>query len=127
ASLLVALAGFMLLLLGGVAHTFGWLTGRDAVPGFFAAFLLPLATGALTQLLPVWRHPGRRTQERDRMHAQMIRGGLLRSLLFLVGGAWLALGYAEGVWLVIAGLLMFLHAASLGLLLTRVSDDSKSP
>ena len=117
ASLFAALNGFLLLLVGGLLHAAGWLAARDSVPAFFAAFLLPLVTGALTQLLPVWRKPGRRTPQRDRMQALMNRGGVLRSALFMAGGVVLALGYDEGVVLTGIGLLLFLCVTALALLL----------
>jgi hypothetical protein len=58
ASLFGAGLGLLVVLAGG-AHGLGWLPGRPAVGGFFVLFLLPLVSGALAQLLPVWRFPGR--------------------------------------------------------------------
>jgi hypothetical protein len=51
--------GLLAVVLAGGAHGLGWLPGRPAVGGFFVLFLLPLVSGALAQLLPVWRFPGR--------------------------------------------------------------------
>ncbi len=68
---------------------------------------MPLVTGALSQLLPVWRYPGRRTLQRDRMREVLVQGGAARSLLFLAGGLVLAFGYGEGLWLMALGLLIF--------------------
>jgi hypothetical protein len=108
AALAAALSGFLLLILLGVFHAFPVLDGRQAVPAFVAAFLLPLVTGALSQLLPVWHHPGRRTEARDDMRAALVSGGVLRSVLFLAGGLTLAAGYHQGLWLAAAGMLSFL-------------------
>ncbi len=105
-----AMCGFLLLLVLGLAHGGGWLDGRDAVPAFMVVFLLPLVSGALSQLLPVWCHPGRRTPVRDRMRERLARGGALRTLLFLGGGTMLALGFDMGLWLAGAGLLLFIFA-----------------
>lgn len=102
-----ALLGFLLLMAFGVAHSFKMLDGHDAVTAFVAIFLLPLVSGALTQLLPVWRWPGPRHPPRDRMRNALAIGGGVRSLLFLLGGAIVALGNAEGLWLAGAGLLLF--------------------
>lgn len=107
AALVAALFGFVLFLLIGVAHAFGLLSGHDAVPGFMAAFLLPLVSGALSQLLPVWRFPGKATPERARMRDLLASGGLVRALFFIASGFLLALGYEEGFWLAAVGLLHF--------------------
>ena len=109
ASLLAALFGLLLILVFGTAHAFGVMGGHDAVLAFMAVFLLPLVTGALSQLMPVWRHPGRRTEARDQMRVVLVQGGAIRALLFVSGGSLLALGQSAGYWLTAAGLLMFLY------------------
>ncbi len=108
AALATALCGFLLILVFGMLHAFGWVDGHDAVAAFTVMFLLPLVSGALSQLLPVWRHPGRRTPVRDRMRTVLVGGGAVRALLFSSGGILLALGYREGLWLGAFGLLSFL-------------------
>jgi hypothetical protein len=108
APLVGALCGFLLLLALGMAHGLGILAGRDAVPAFVVAFLLAMVTGALTQLLPVWLHRGKRTPARERMHAALRRGGVLRALLFGLGGILLGLGISEGIWSAVLGLLSFM-------------------
>lgn len=108
ASLLAALCGFLLTLVLGVGHAIGVTSGHDAVAAFMAAFLLPLVTGALSQLMPVWRHPGRRTLARDRMRAVLVEGGAIRALLFVSGGSLLPFGQSAGYWLTATGLLVFL-------------------
>ena len=107
ASLAGALIGFLLLIVFGVVNGFGFLSGRDAVPAFIAGFLMPLVTGALSQLLPVWCIPGRRTIMRDRLHEILGWGGAMRALLFLGGGILLVFGQQAGLWLTVAGLLLF--------------------
>ena len=108
-ALVSALGGFLLLLVFGVLHALHVLEGLDAVPAFMAAFLLPLVTGALSQLVPVWRYPGRRTPVRDRMRERLVRGGRIRALLFVSGGVLLAFGDTQGLWLTAAGLIFFLY------------------
>ena len=126
-SLAGALCGLLLLVAFGVAHGFGRLNGHDAVPAFIAGFLLPLVTGALTQLLPVWCTPGKRTAMRDRLHATLGIGGVFRTFLFVAGGVALAFGQSAGLWLCVAGLLSFVvlvHRA-LGMLLLSATPTEK--
>lgn len=108
AALAAALSGFLLLILLGVAHALRLVDAQHAVPAFIVAFLLPLVSGALSQLLPVWRYPGRRTEARAHMREALVRGGALRAVLFLTGGLALAAGNHEGIWLAAAGIVSFL-------------------
>lgn len=103
-----ALLGFLLLVGAGVLHALAVLAGHDAVPAFVAGFLLPLVSGALSQLLPVWRRPGPRSAARERMRAALVAGGAGRTGLFLAAGALLAFGKPAGFLLAGAGLLWFL-------------------
>lgn len=107
AALSGALFGFLLLAGLGAAHGLGTLDGRDAVSAFVVACLLPLVTGALTQLLPVWLLRGKRTPRRDRLHAALRCGGALRTLLFVSGGFLLGLGLIGGIWPALLGILHF--------------------
>ncbi len=102
-----ALLGFLLSIVFGALHAFKLAAGHDAVLAFVALFLLPLVTGALSQLLPVWRWPGPRTVAREQMRAALVIGASVRSLLFLAGGVAIAMGSPEGFWLAAAGLLLF--------------------
>jgi hypothetical protein len=111
-SLLVATTGLLGLILAGLAHGFGAMPGRPAVAGFFALFLLPLVTGALSQLLPVWRFPGPLTPARTQLRERLARHARLRAGLFLAGGVVLMAGSGFGVGLLAAGVLLF--AAALG-------------
>jgi hypothetical protein len=125
APLVGAMCGFLLLLVLGMAHGLGILAGRDAVPAFVVAFLLPMVTGALTQLLPVWIHRGKRTPTRERMHAALRRGGVLRALLFGLGGILLGLGISEGIWSAVLGLLSFMIMLIHSLLESSPARDSE--
>lgn len=124
ASLTASLGAFLLLLIFGVAHACGVMEGRDAVAAFIAAFLLPLVSGALSQLVPVWLYPGRRTARRDRMRAALVRGGALRSTLFFGAGVALAFGFEQGLWPAAAGLLHFVVSSGRALVVRdRVADN----
>ncbi len=107
APLASAQAGFVLLLLAGVLHAFGVLAPRAAIESYFALFLLPLVTGALTQLLPVWRYPGPASARREIMRMRLAWGGGLRALLFFSGGALLVFDHAAGRAPVLIGLALF--------------------
>ena len=115
-SLVLSCIGLLGLIFAGIGHMLGMLSGRDASLGFIVAFLLPLVSGAATQLLPVWLRPG---PQRD-WHAQL-RNSLgklsgLRALLMVCGGFSIALGWPEGLWLGVAGILLFATTAIAALL-----------
>lgn len=107
APLVAAACGFLVLLLAGMAHGIGWLAARPALAAYVVLFLLPLVTGALAQLLPVWRHPGPVTPRRRRLGARLLVGSCWRALLFLAGGVLLLFDLAAGWLLGAAGLLLF--------------------
>lgn len=114
-SLSVATVGLASLAAMGAAHGLGWVPGRPAVAAFFVLFLLPLVTGALSQLLPVWRHPGPLTPARTVLRTRLARSGGLRAALFLVGGLLLPIHGLLGAGLVAAGVLLFAVALAGGL------------
>ncbi|MDO8958278.1 MAG: hypothetical protein Q7U85_00945 [Rhodocyclaceae bacterium] len=109
-SLLAATTGFALLLLLGLAHGLGLTAARPAIAGFVAAFLLPLVTGALSQLLPVWRYSGGDSPQRRALLSRLARGSRWRAGFFLAGGLWLALGDERGWLLAASGLILFVVA-----------------
>ncbi len=120
-SLVAACVGLIFLVLAGIGHALNYLSGQDALSGFVAAFLLPLVTGAATQLLPVWLRPGPRQPWHDRMRAALGRHALLRSLLLVAGGTLAALGQPSGLWLAAAGIALFAVA------LIRALRTKKNP
>ena len=85
-ALLGAVCGWQLCLVAGVLHAYGWLPARPTLWAWVAAFLLPLVTAALSQLLPVWTWPGRITPQRQALRTALVAGGQGRSLLFLTAG-----------------------------------------
>jgi len=108
ASLSLALAGFLVLVPAGVLHAAGFIPARPSIAAWAAGFLMPLVTGALSQLLPVWRRPGPATPERAAMASGLKAGGRWRGLLFLAaGGAMAADRAALGGVLAGTGLLLF--------------------
>ena len=93
ASLLASLFGFLLALLAGLLHGAGFLSARASLLAWGAGFLLPLVSGALSQLLPVWRWPGPSTPERLVMRQRLAATGALRGALFIVSALALLAGF----------------------------------
>lgn len=111
ASLVAAVIGWGVLVASGLGHALGFWPARPAIAGFAAGFLLPLVTGALTQLLPVWRYPGVTRPERLAMRQRLARTGVLRAFLFVLAGGLVALQVPiAGPLLALLGLLIFIVA-----------------
>ena len=117
-SLALALAGLLVLLCFGALHGQRRIEGGDAVFGFLLAFLLPLVTGAASQLLPLWLQPGIQTGWHRAARATLGRFAVLRGLTFVAAGWLVALGWPAGAWLAAAGLAAFI-AQALPLVLRR--------
>lgn len=108
ASLAAALAGYGLLLFAGVLHGVKAASADGMIFGFVAGFLLPLVSGALSQLLPVWRFSGPVSPERREMRSRLVRFGRLRAMLFPAAGLAFVLGFpAAGAATTLAGLVLF--------------------
>lgn len=118
ASLALALCGLLLLLAAGALHASGRLQGGDAVFGFVLGFLLPLVTGAVSQLLPVWLKPGVQTDWHRAARESLGRFAVLRGLTFLAAGLGVLLGATAAAWLA-AGALGFFVAQVSGVLARR--------
>lgn len=84
ASLLSAVCGLLLSLGAGVAHGAGMMPGRSGLLAWGAGFLLPLVSGALSQLLPVWRWPGPMIPARRIMRQKLAASGAWRAMLFFL-------------------------------------------
>ena len=110
-SLALALAGLLVLLFLSALHAQRRLEGGDAVFGFLLAFLLPLVSGAASQLLPVWLKPGLQTGWHRAARAKLGRFAVLRGLTFVAAGWLVAMGWTAGVWLAAAGLAAFMAQA----------------
>ncbi|MFA7270904.1 MAG: hypothetical protein WC073_16325 [Sterolibacterium sp.] len=115
-SLLLSCIGLVGLVLAGVGHMLGFLPGRDASPGYIVAFLLPLVSGAVTQLLPVWLRPGSQREWHEQLRGRLGRLAGLRALLMVSGGFAFSLGWHAGLWVGLAGLLLFAIVAVSALL-----------
>lgn len=106
-SLALALAGLMALLFLSALHAQRRLDGGDAVFGFLLAFLLPLVSGAASQLLPLWLKPGVQTDWHRAARETLGRFAVLRGLTFVAAGLAVALGWPAAAWLAAAALAVF--------------------
>lgn len=111
--LLAAVAGLAISLLHGIAHGLGMPGGRDALPLFVIGFLLPLVSGAVAQLLPVWLRPGIQTEWHRSRRSRLSAFARTRAALLLVAGPLAAAGSAFGYGLGIAAALWLLAAMAL--------------
>lgn len=110
-SLLAALLGLLMVLFAGVAHGAGVSLARPDLLAWGIGFLLPLVSGALSQLLPVWRWPGPTTPERLQMRVALVSTGQWRSAFWLISaGAVIAGQMTLAGTLLGAGLLLFLYS-----------------
>lgn len=107
-SLVAATFGLSLALLAGALHPVGLISGGGVGHVFVLAFLLPLVTGAVSQLLPVWLRPGAQTPWHGEMRLRLGRWGGVRALLFPAGALLAAADVAFGLALAGAALLLFI-------------------
>jgi hypothetical protein len=115
--LALALTGFALSLLAGAAVTAGIVLDPTAI--FIAGFLLPLVSGAASQLLPVWLRPGVQDAWHGDMRKRLGRHNGVRALLFFSGGIAAGLGQTWGLALGAATLVWFLLQAVASLILVQ--------
>lgn len=120
--LAAATLGLALCLAAGAAMTTG--AAFDATALFIAGFLLPLVSGATSQLLPVWLRPGVQTAWHGAMRARLGRHNGVRAPLFLLGGLAAGLGQPWGLALSAAVLLWFLLQAAVSLVLLKQGKPS---
>lgn len=121
-SLVAAACGFQAVLVLGFLHGLGIVDAAASVPGFIGLFLLPLVSGALTQLLPVWRLPGPETPRRMRMAAAMGKFNRTRIACFQCGGALFAFGVDDlALAAVGSGIALFVTATVSGLIESRAA------
>jgi len=109
-----ALGGFLLLLLIGLAHGAGLIPPRPALALLVPMFLLPLVTGALTHLLPLWRWPGAGAAQAA-MRQRLGHGAALRVVACAACATGLAAGLPGAVWLALLAGAQFLWQLGRGI------------
>jgi hypothetical protein len=107
--LAAALAGFATSLLFGIAAVA--LPAFNPTSAFVAGFLLPLVSGAASQLLPVWLRPGVQGGWHTRLRGSLGRYGGARAVLFSMSGIVAGTGHEWGLLLAAATLLWFMLQA----------------
>jgi hypothetical protein len=128
--LATALAGFALSLLlgaGRVVAEAGGMALPDPTAAYAAGFMLPLVSGAASQLLPVWLRPGVQNAWHGELRKRLARFNGLRALLFLISGITAALGQQWGLVLGAATLAWFLLQAITVLARTTIFNQGKQP
>jgi hypothetical protein len=109
ASLLAAVCGLLLTLAAGLLHGASLISTQPSLLAWASGFLLPLVTGALSQLLPVWRWPGPQTPARHLMRQKLAASGAVRGALFLSSALALLAGLTQlGAALVACALALFI-------------------
>ncbi len=109
--LAAALGGFVLSMIFGVLNAFpppGSVRTSGAIWAYVAGFMLPLVSGAASQLLPVWLRPGVQSEWHAGLRHSLGRYGGVRALLFCGGGLAAGMGGQWGLLLSLAALAWFL-------------------
>lgn len=97
-ALATALCGYAVAVVLGAAHAYHY-PYFNPVATFIIAFLMPLVTGAVSYLLPLWLRPGQQTTWHQAARKHLGFGGGLRALIFLTGGMMVGLGHGIGWYL----------------------------
>ncbi len=107
-TLTLAALGLIGLLLLACGHAAGLLDAGLLLPAFLLAFLLPLVSGTVSQLLPVWLRPGPQRAWHEEVRASLGQWAAMRSALMVAGGWLLALDQSAGLGLAAAGILLLI-------------------
>jgi len=118
-SLAVALCGYAITLLIGTAHAYHQ-TPFNPITILIIAFLMPLVTGAVSYLLPLWLRPGLQTAWHHAARKHLGFGGGLRALVFMAGGVMVGLGYGIGWYLALIAAGIFITQTLLLFMMNRV-------
>lgn len=116
--LAAALGGLTLSVLVGTAAVA--LPAFTPTSAFVSGFLLPLVSGAASQLLPVWLRPGVQSNWHARLLSSLGRYGGARAMLFGISGIVAGLGREWGLLLGAATLLWFMLQAVAALVQAQI-------
>lgn len=128
--LAAALAGLALSMLFGATNLTamaGVQRGFDPAAAFVAGFLLPLVSGAASQLLPVWLRPGVQSAWHAALRRSLGRYGGIRAPMFFIGGVAAGMGHEWGLLLGAATLIWFLLQAVMALVQSLIIQRESPP
>lgn len=108
AALALATLGWLAVLMAGGLHAAGIGAPAIATGLFVTLFLLPLVTGAVSVLWPVWTGPGHADPDSRGLAARLARGSVVRVLAFFASGVLFAAGFDAALYLAGAALAVFL-------------------
>lgn len=94
-ALVAALCGYIFALIIGITHAYHQ-ADLNPISTFIIAFLMPLVTGAVSYLLPLWLRPGQQTAWHQTTRSNLARNNGLRALTFLMGGVMAGTGHEVG-------------------------------
>jgi hypothetical protein len=114
--LAAALVGFALVQASGILHAVGLVPYDRSLGLFFLGFLLPLVSGALSYLLPVWLWPGAQAARQARVRSRLAWGSGLRAAIFLAAALLWVGGVSWSIHLALAALAWFLVQTAWALL-----------
>lgn len=110
--LAAALTGLIISVALGTLNAF---YPTEPVWSFVAGFMLPLVSGAASQLLPVWLRPGVQNDWHTRLRYRLGRHNGTRAVLFCSGGITAGMGWEWGLLPSLAALIWFLLQSSTAL------------
>lgn len=128
--LAAALAGLALSMVFGAISFIpaaGAFRATEPALAFVSGFMLPLVSGATSQLLPVWLRPGVQSSWHSGLRDSLGRYGGVRAVLFCLGGIAAGTGREWGLLLGAATLIWFLLQASAALLQAFVIQKRNLP
>lgn len=120
-ALTLALAGLALTLTLGAVHGLGRIDGARLLAAFLVGGLLPLISGALTHLLPVWRFPGPASPARQALAARLQVLARTRAVVLALAGGAQYVGAGPAAAGVVLALLALLHFAWLAVMPGRAA------
>jgi len=106
-SLAVATLGWGAVLVTGGLHAVAIWPAQMTLQLLLLIFLLPLVTGAVSYLLPVWIWPARNTSAYAVASRRLAYGSGVRALVFLTAGILVVSGFTGAIYLAFAGIAVF--------------------